>query len=72
MVKNCQCLSNVTFSKDCLNIKINHGATPHYDKAHNGMKINDGKAWLTMLILGFIIFILGFLYLEFIILIPWV
>ena len=60
------------YAKDCLNMKINHGPTSHCDKGCLNMKINDGKPWSTMFILGFTIFILGFLYLGFIILIPWV
>lgn len=57
-------------AKDCLNMKINHGLTSHCDKHRLSMKTNDGKSWSSMFILEFIIFILGFLHLEFIIFIP--
>ena len=59
-------------SKDCLNMKIKHGPTSHCDKDCLNMKMNHGKPLLTMFILGFIVFILGIIYLGFIILIPWV
>jgi len=58
--------------KDCLNMKINHGPILYWDKDCLSMKINNSKPWSTIFILRFIIFILGFLYLGFIIFIPWV
>ena len=61
------------YDKTCLNIKINHDSMlDTSEKDYVNMKINHSKPWSTMLILGYIIFFLGFICLRFIVLIPWV
>ena len=53
-------------------IMVNHSPTSNCDQYLVNMKINCGQLWSTIFILVFIIFILGFIYLLFIIIIPWV
>ena len=51
-------------------MKINHGQLfqmSQCDKDFVNMKINHGQPWLATFILGFMIFILEFIYLGFII-----
>lgn len=43
--------------------KINRGPTLDCDKDRLNMKINHGESWSTKFIIGFKIFILGFIYL---------
>jgi len=55
-----------------LDIKINHGQAWSNTALWQGLSQNKSQPRSTMFILGFLIFILGFIYLGFIILAPWV
>ena len=58
--------------KNYLNMKINHGQPWSNIALRQRLCLYENQSWSTLFILGFIIFILGFMYLRFIILIPWV
>ena len=69
MMQRCIVTKMISISKL---IMVNHGPMSHCDKDCLNRKIKHGKPWSTMFILGFIIFILDFMYIGFIIFIPWV
>jgi len=58
--------------KYSVNLKINHGQAWFNVTFKQGLSEYENQQWSMMFILVFIIFILGFIYLGFIILVPWV